>query len=195
MDQKCIQEDLSVIKRIMEDSRENLYNYGINLVVWGALVIFALLLTWYNIEVNFLLPNYWYWILAFGSGFVFEYTYGRRVLSRMPVMQLSGQIGSTLWLAILVTMVLFGVFGTITGVLTPESIGAGIAGLLAVGYLVTGEIIGVPWVKRLGYGWWIGVVALLYSSDSTHILIMAFLMFVLQFIPGVILLMRGPMND
>jgi hypothetical protein len=195
MNQTRIQEDLSIIKRIMEESRQNFYNYGINLVVWGGLVIAALMLTYINVAVYYLIPEYWYWIISFGSGFVFEFIYGRKWKDHHKAIQPANRIGSTLWMSILFTMVLFGSVGVASGAIRPENASGLIAGLLAIGYQVTGEAIKLPWVKRLGYGWWVGSVVLFFLSAKFNILLMALLMLFLQFIPGIILLVKGPKND
>ncbi len=195
MDKSNMQADLAIIKNIMEESRQNFYNYGTNLVVWGGLVIIALLLTFMNAVFYYWVPEFWYWFFAFGTGFVFESIQGRRWMLKNKVIQPANKIGSVLWMSILLTMVLYGVFGSVSG--TIQSIGASgfIAGLLAIGYLVTGESIKLKWVKRLGYGWWIGAIILFFTTGATNILVMAFLMLVLQFIPGLILLKKGPQND
>lgn len=195
MNQTRIQEDLSVIKRIMEESRQNFYNYGINLVVWGGFVIAALLFTYINETIHYLVPEYWYWIICFGAGFIFEFIHGKNWKHHNKVTHLANRIGGTLWLSILVTMVLFGSAGIASGVIRPEGASGFIAGLLAIGYQVGGEAIKLPWVKRLGYGWWVGAIALFFVSEESNILLMALLMFFLQFIPGIILLKKGPQND
>lgn len=195
MNQTRIQEDLSVIKRIMEESRQNFYNYGINLVVWGGLVIAALLFTYINAAVYYLIPEYWYWISCFGSGFIFEFIHGRKWKEHNKVVQPANRIGGTLWLSILVTMVLFAVAGIASGVIRSENASGFIAGLLAIGYFVGGETIKLPWVKRPGYGWWIGSASLFFVPGPANILLMAFPMLFLQFIPGIILLKKGPQND
>lgn len=48
MDKVKIQEDLAIIKQIMKESRQSVTNIGINLVVWGGIVIICLLFTYYS---------------------------------------------------------------------------------------------------------------------------------------------------
>ncbi|MFQ6605530.1 MAG: hypothetical protein ACE5D8_08255 [Fidelibacterota bacterium] len=195
MDQKDIQEDLAVIRRIMEESRQNFYNYGTNLVVWGGLVIAALLLTYMNTTAFYFIPEYWYWLICFGAGFAFEFIYGLKWKQGPHAIQPANRIGGTLWMSVLITMVLYGVAGISSLKIAADGVAGCIAGLLAIGYLVTGETINLPWVKRLGYGWWIGAVILFYLPPVATILFMALFMFLLQFIPGIVLLIKGPRND
>lgn len=194
MVEKKIREDLAVIKQIMLESRQNFYNVGIHLVVWGGIVILALLLTFYNLSIKYLLPEYWIWLVGFGLAWIFEfwqykrYQHGERVYNKL------NRIGSTLWMSILITMMIYGICVGVGGNLV-EGGNAIIAGLLAIGYFVTGEVIELKWIKYLGFGWWIGAIILFFSPNEIGLLIMAFLMIFLQFIPGVILVVKGPKND
>ena len=43
MVEKKIQEDLAIIKQIMQESRQRFYNVGIHFIVWGGIVIVSLL--------------------------------------------------------------------------------------------------------------------------------------------------------
>ncbi len=194
MDQKQLREDLSVIKRIMEESRQNFYNHGMNFIVWGILIISAFILTYTSMELVYLIPEYWYWIGAFGTGFMFEYIHGKQYIKKNPAGSAIGRIGSTLWMSILLTMIIFGVFGAWSGIVQHESGSGFIAGLLAIGYFVTGETIKIKWVKNLGYGWWLGAILLFYVDGSNNLLLWVVLMTLLQLIPGIILYVKGPKN-
>lgn len=194
MVEKKIQEDLAIIKQIMQESRQRFYNVGIHLVVWGGIVILALLLTYYNISVKYLFPEYWIWLVGFSLAWIFEFIQYKRYQRSERIYNKLNRIGSALWMSILITMMIYGIFGGVGGNLMEGGNGI-IAGLLAIGYLVTGEGIEMKWVKYLGFGWWMGAIILFFSPLEIGILIMAFLMVCLQFIPGVILLVKGPKND
>ncbi len=194
MVEKKIQEDLAIIKQIMLDSRQRFYNVGIHLIVWGGIVILALFLTYYSSSIKYLFPEYWIWLAGFGMAWMFEFWQYKRYQHSEIVYNKLNRIGGSLWMSILITMMIFAIFGGIGGNLVEGGNGI-IAGLLAIGYFVTGEIIEMKWIKYLGYGWWIGVIILFFSSNEIGLLIMAILMTLLQFIPGIILLVKGPKND
>ncbi|MBU0529082.1 hypothetical protein KKF86_04905 [bacterium] len=194
MVEKKIQEDLAVIKQIMLESRQRFYNVGIHLVVWGGIVILALLLTYYSLSIKFLLPEYWIWIVGFGLAWIFEFWQQKRHQNSERVYNTLNRMSGTLWTSILITMMIYIVFGGVGGHLI-EGTSAIIAGLLAIGYLVTSVGIGIKWIKILGLGWWLGSIILFFSPSEIGLLIMAVLMIFLQFIPGVILFVKGPKND
>lgn len=194
MVEKKIQEDLAVIKQIMLESRQSFYNIGIHLVVWGGIVILALLLTYYNLSIKYLLPEYWIWLVGFGLAWIFEFSQYLRKKKSDKVKNKFTRIIYTLWMSILMTMMIYSVFGGVGGNLVEGGNGI-IAGLLAIGYFVTGEVNELKWVKYLGFGWWIGVIILFFSPNEIGLLIMALLMIFLQFIPGIIMVVKGPKND
>jgi hypothetical protein len=178
----------------MLESRQNFYNVGIHLIVWGGIVILALLLTYYNLSIKYLFSEKWIWLVGFGLAWIFEfwqykrYQHGERVYNKL------NRIGSTMWMSILLTMMIYGIFGGVGGNLM-EGCNGIIAGLLAIGYFVTGEIVEMKWIKYLGFGWWLGAIILFFSPNDIGVLIMALLMMLLQFIPGMILYVKGPQND
>ena len=194
MIEKKIQEDLAVVKKIMLESRQRFYNVGIHLVVCGGIVILSLLLTYYSVFIKYLLPEYWIWLIGFTVALIFEYLQSKRYHKFTNLRNKINRIGGALWMSILITLMMFVIIGGISGQLT-NGPSAFIAGLLAIGYFVTGEAIEMKWIKYLGIGWWIGAIILFFSYNDIDILIMALLMICLQFIPGIILVVKGPKND
>jgi len=194
MVEKKIQEDLAVIKQIMLESRQRIYNVGIHLVIWGGIVILALLLTYYNLSIKYLFNERWIWIIGFGLAWIFELWQYKRYQHGKGVYNKLNRITSTLWMSILITMMIYGILGGAGGHIT-HGASAFIAGLLAIGYFVTGEVVEMKWIKYLGYGWWLGAMILFLSPNDIGVLIMALLMMLLQFIPGIILFVKGPKND
>ena len=194
MVEKKIQEDLAVIKQIMLESRQRFYNIGIHLVVWGGIVIVSLLLTFYSLSIKYLFPENWIWLIGFTLAWIFEFwQYKRKKNSERDYNKLS-RVSIAMWMSILITMMIYGIFGGMSGHFM-EGGNAIIAGLLAIGYFVTGEVNEMKWIKYLGFGWWLGAIILFFTPSDLSILIMALLMTCLQFIPGVILLVKGPKND
>ena len=194
MVEKKIREDLAVIKQIMIESRQNFYNVGIHLVVWGGIVILALLLTFYNLSIKYLFPEYWIWLVGFGLAWIFEFWQYKRNKNSERLYNKLNRIINTMWMSLLFTMMIYGIFGGLGGNFLEGGNGI-IAGLLAIGYFVTGEVNEMKWVKYLGFGWWIGAIILFFCSNEIGLLVMAILMMLLQFIPGMILYVKGPKND
>jgi len=153
-------------------------------------VIICLILSYYSITNNNIIIGELIWGIGFGCAWIFEFFLYRYQRNKNHDSTFSGNILSRLWLAVLISMMIVGVFGGLRGVID-EGAGSGIlAVFLAIGYLVSGTILNSKWVKLLGLGWWAGSILIFYSTNFNSILIWIFLMIFLQFIPGVILLIQ-----
>lgn len=132
--------------------------------------------------------------LIWGIGFSLAWAFELRVYIKGKKKNhdgtFSGNILSRLWLTILISMMIIGIFGELSGAVSSDAGSGVIAVLLAIGYIVTGTIMNSGWVKLLGIGWWLGSILIFYSSVIQSVLIWAILMTVLQFIPGIILLVQ-----
>jgi len=190
MEKHKMEADLAVIKQIMLESRQQVANIGINLVVWSGIVIICLMLSYYSITNDNIINEGLIWGIGFGIAWIFEFFLYRFQRKQDHDSTFSGDILSRLWLAVLVSMMIVGIFGGLRGIIE-DGAGSGIlAVFLAIGYLVSGTIMNSKWVKLLGLGWWAGSILIFYSTNFTSILIWIFLMIFLQFIPGVILLIQ-----
>jgi len=190
MDKLKIQEDLAIIRQIMEESRQKVTNIGLNLVIWGGIVIFCLLLTYYSMTRQTIFNEAYIWGLGFSLGWLFELGLYIKQKNRRHKGTFSGDILGRLWLTILLSMMIIGIFGELTGALKHGSGSGVIAILLAIGYIVTGTIMNSKFVKLLGIGWWGGAILIFYSTPTKSLLIWAALMTAFQFLPGIFLLLR-----
>ena len=190
MDKVKIQEDLAIIKQIMQESRQRVINIGINLVVWGGIVIICLLFTYYSKSHESIISEALIWGIGISLGWAFELRLYIKSKKKNHDSTFSGNILSRLWLTILISMMIMGVFGEISGAVSRGAGSGVIAVLLAIGYIVTGTIMNSGWVKLLGIGWWIGTILIFYSSVIQSVLIWVVLMIALQFIPGIVLLVQ-----
>jgi hypothetical protein len=58
--------------------------------------------------------------------------------------------------------------------------------ILGVSYFVTGVIYGQRWISYLSIGWWLGAVITFIWSGMNSLLVFAFMMVVLQILPGIV---------
>ncbi|MCK5332040.1 MAG: hypothetical protein KAK01_11565 [Candidatus Marinimicrobia bacterium] len=190
MDKVKIQEDLAIIKQIMQESRQSVTNIGINLVVWGGIVIICLLFTYYSMTHETIISEALIWGIGFSLAWAFELRLYIKNKKKNHDSTFSGNILSRLWLTILISMMIIGIFGELSGAISGGAGSGVIAVLLAIGYIVTGTIMNSGWVKLLGIGWWLGSILIFYTTVIQSILIWVVLMIALQFIPGVVLFVQ-----
>ncbi|MBC8400803.1 MAG: hypothetical protein H8E14_04885 [Candidatus Marinimicrobia bacterium] len=103
MDKVKIQEDLAIIKQIMQESRQRVTNIGINLVVWGGIVIICLLFTYYSMTHETKISEALIWGIGFSLAWAFELRLYIKNKKKNHDSTFSGNILSRLWLIILIS--------------------------------------------------------------------------------------------
>jgi hypothetical protein len=180
--------ELSVIKKIMQDSRRANVDNGFYYIFWGILVSTALILNYLLIVYNYpgqYIGFMWLGLMAAGSivgGFV-----GAKIRKNTKVKTFAGEILGSLWIAIGITIFTFVFMGLMTKAYNGVYISPIVSGLLAIGYFTSGVIQRIDWLKYLSFVWWLGAWALFMKPTTESMLYFAFMLIFFQTIPGFIL--------
>ncbi len=180
--------DLSVIKKIMEDSRQLNIDNGKHYLFWGILVTFALLCN-YIMALTHTTGNYigLMWFVLMISGAVIDIVIAKKESKTRKANTYAGNIIGSLWLASGIAMFMFGFLGMITKAYNPVYIFPIISTSLGISYFTSGAIQKLNWLRNVSFGWWAGAV-LLFVFPSVHsLLFFAIMMICLQIVPGIIL--------
>jgi hypothetical protein len=180
--------ELSVIKKIMEDSRNIVCNNGWHYIFWGVVVSAALIAN-YIMALTRLSQNYagLMWFVLMVGAAITGAIYERRADKKRQVKTFAGRLLGSLWFAGGVAMFMFGFIGTISGAYNPIYVCPVISTVLGVTFFTSGEIQQLKWQKALSFGWWGGAI-LLFLFPSVHtLLVFALMLIFLQVIPGIIL--------
>jgi hypothetical protein len=180
--------ELSVIKKIMEDSRTIAINNGWHYVYWGIIVSCALIAN-YIMALMKVSLNYqgmmWFVLMTIAS--IAAAITGRFAEKKRKVQTFAGKLLGSLWFAGGIAMFMVGFLGTVSGAYNPIYICPIISTILGVTYFTSGAIQQIKWLQMLSFGWWAGaVLTFLYPSIHT-LLIFALMMIFFQTIPGIIL--------
>ena len=188
MESKQAELELSVIKKIMEDSRNVVCNNGWHYIFWGIVVSAALIANYIMILVN-ANDNYigWMWLILMIAASVISGLWERRKEKQRHVKTFAGKLLGSLWFAAGIAMFMFGFAGTVSGAYNPVYICPIISTVLGVTYFASGEIQQLKWQKWLSVCWWAGAVGLFFFPSVHTLLIFAFMLVFLQTIPGIIL--------
>lgn len=180
--------ELSVIKKIMEDSRRINIDNGIHYIFWGVLVTVALLAN-YIMLLTKTSGNYvgLMWLILMVSGGIIDGIIGRKQVRSQKVQTYAGNILGSLWFASGVSMFIFGFLGPITGAYNSIFICPIICTSLGISYFTSGAIQQVNWLRNVSIGWWAGAAVLFIFPSIHSLLIFAIMMICLQIIPGIIL--------
>jgi len=188
METQQAQTELSVIKKIMEDSRKLNIDNGIHYIFWGVLVTFSLLVN-YIMLLNGTSGKYigLMWMVTMSLGAITDVFIGRNQERKSRVKTFAGKMLGSLWFASGISMFMFGFIGTMTKAYNPVFISPIIATSLGISYFTSGAIQQIKWLQNVSLGWWAGAI-IMFMFPSVHtLLIFALMMICFQIIPGVIL--------
>ena len=188
METKQAELELSVIKKIMEDSRNVVLDNGIHYIFWGVIVTSALIIN-YVMLLTRTSMNYigLMWFVLMISAAIVDGIIGYRQEKKSKVRTYAGDLLSSLWKATGIAMFLFGFLGIVTKAYNPIYISPIISTTLGIAYFTSGTIQQLKWLKNISLGWWAGAVYLFIFPSVHTLLIFAIMMICLQVIPGLIL--------
>ena len=188
METKNAELELSLIKKMMEDSRRLNIDNGIHYIFWGILVTIALLINYAMVLLK--VPGNYIglaWFILMLSGALIDGIIGRRQSKLSKVTTFTSRIMGSLWFASGIAMFMYGFLGVISKAYNPLFICPIISTSLGISYFTSGAIQQIKWLQNISFGWWAGA-AFMFIFPSVHtLLIFAVMMICLQVIPGLIL--------
>lgn len=180
------EEDLAMIRRLMSESRETAGAGGPFWVLWGAVVLAGLVLTYLTARTGLSIPPLFIWIGAIGLGWVGSFWIGRRQRERAPVETLGGRVMMGIWVGGGVTATLLGFAVPAAGLVsTSGEILGPIAMIMGTCHFASSYVTRSAAMRWMAVGWWVGGTAMLWWNGLESLLIMGALVLVLQLLPGV----------
>jgi hypothetical protein len=187
MEKQQAELEISMIKKIMEDSRKIVVYDGVGFIIWGVLVTAALLGTYFVILFKQYSYIPWIWVFFMGGGWIYSIWHYRRKESKNKVKTLAGKIMGGLWISAGITMSIIGFVSPLGHSVSPYAISPLISVILGITYSVSGIVHQQVWLRNLAVGWWAGAVIMFLYPGPQTLLIFACMMVVLQTIPGIII--------
>ena len=180
--------ELSLIKKMMDDSRKISLDNGWHFIYWGSLVTTALLLNYILIIVHAKQQCIgWMWFIMMIGGAIAGGIMEKRHERKKKVHTIAGRIIGSLWFASGIAMFIYGFLGSISGGYNSVYICPVISTSLGISYFTTGEIQQVKLLKYVAFGWWVGAVFLFFYPGIHTLLIFALMMICFQIAPGIII--------
>jgi len=106
MDQQSAIEEIALIKRVIEESRECTINYGENVIVWGVLISIAIFASYGAIAIACGFLGLWIWVAMIGAGWIYSIVKGFR--RRTVIENLGGKLLSYAWTSCGIAMTILG---------------------------------------------------------------------------------------
>jgi hypothetical protein len=181
------QQEISFIKKIMEDSRRIIVDDGLDFIFWGIVASAGLIITYFLIVTKKWEYIKWTWIVLITIGWIFSISRGIKRGKKRKAFTFTGKILSVTWVACGITMTIIGLIGIFTGSIKGVYISPSISLVLGIAFAVTGTVYEDKWIGLLSIGWWIGGIFMFVFPGIHNILMMAIMMLIFQIFPGIIL--------
>lgn len=180
--------ELSVIKKIMEDSRQIVVDNGIHYIFWGIVVTAALIVN-YAMALMKMEGKYigLMWLILMVLSAIIDGAIGLKQSKTSKARTFAGDLLGSLWMASGIAMFIFGFIGTVSRAYNPIFICPIIATSLGISYFTSGAIQQLKWLQYISFGWWGGAMVMYFFPGVHTFLIFAFMMISLQVIPGIII--------
>ncbi len=186
------EEEISVIKQIMDDSRKAVVENGWHYIYWGSIVTAAII-------VNYLMVIYgvsmyaqgMLWFFSMPAAAIVEGIIERKREKHEKVKTFAGKLINSLWTGAGVCMFILGFAGTVSGAYSANMIFPLISIVLGSAYLISGVIQQVKWLSAISIFWWGGAVVLLLLPGMHSMLFFAGMLVCFQIVPGVLLYIKS----
>jgi hypothetical protein len=185
-----LREDISFIKRILEENRYNLEERGFYYTFWGVIVLIGTGIAYALTAANLhgAIGPAWMIICLAGAGFTVFRERGR--VGQQKVKTFAGRMQAGLWSGFLISILVFVGLLFIAGAVRTGLLIAVISILLGMTYWINGLLVGLRWIQLLAFVWWAGAFAVMAVPETYAPAAMALLVAGLNIVPGIILQKR-----
>ena len=166
METKEAELELSVIKKIMDDSRKAAYDSGTQGIFWSIVVAVALILT-YLVLISEKGLQYigLIWLIVIFFGTIGSIWIGIKEKKKIRTKTFASRVLTSVWLSIGVSNSIFAFASAVAHAFNPVYLVALDSLVLGVGFYVTGTIQQIRLLKYLSYVWWLqGILFLIFPS-------------------------------
>lgn len=190
MEERSAQEDLAMIRRLMEQGRATVAAGAPHYVIWGLLLTAALVAQWAAATGRLGLASDWIWGVALGAGWLGSMVAGYRSSREARVRSAGGRTLAGIWAGTGVMLTLVAVAGLGTGAVSGHAMLGITAAALGTATFATSFVQGSGAVRAAAVLWWIGAAVLFVWQDPAALLVEAGLMAALVLAPGLRMLTR-----
>lgn len=182
------EEELSFIKKIMEDSRKVTLDNGIGFIMWGVISLLGIGLMYISHYARLGINSAYIWVVLFGIGIVHLLYTIRRDQKRDKVKTFAGSILGAVWVSCTVCSLFVLTLPLFMDVEPGRLLLTAIVFICGIGYYVSGFILRYKWIKINAFIWWaVGFLNAAVEFPHSQTLFLCSLLLFFQIIPGMIL--------
>ncbi|MGA9294184.1 MAG: hypothetical protein WCE54_23840 [Ignavibacteriaceae bacterium] len=187
MDLISAQEELSFIKKVIDDSKKILVIDGKDFIIWGIITALGLLITYFAIITKQYFLINWTWFILIGLGWIYAFVSNIKRTKKLKTKTFAGKMMGAIWFSMGVAATILGFIAGGSGAIDGIFISPAISTVVGVAYFLTGIVYGSKWMTGISIGWWLGAVYMFLFPGIYSLLIMAGMMLLFQIIPGIVL--------
>ena len=187
MDELTAQQEITFIKKVMQDSRKIVFYDGKDFIYWGIIVVICLLFTYFSVFFHTEKFIFYFWLILILLGFLGNSLFLKKRYKKLKVRSLAGKLLGLIWTATAIAMIIVGFVGPFSGAFNGVFVSPLMCTFLGPAYLLSGYLYGKKWISYLSIFWWTGAIVMFFLPGLYTLLLMAGMMVVLQIVPGIIL--------
>ncbi|MGA7721985.1 MAG: hypothetical protein WCA84_12525 [Ignavibacteriaceae bacterium] len=182
MDQQSAIEEIALIKKVIEESREFTFNIGKNIILWGVLMSAAIFASYETIVAGYNGMVLWIWVAAIGTGWIISLFWG---LGRKPSAENLGvKIISNVWTSCGIAMTILGFAGITSGAIQEWALAPVLSALIGTCFAGTAFAIKLRWVIYVGVAWWLGALLMFFVKSYEALPLFGIMMILFMVVPG-----------
>lgn len=185
------EQDLALIRRVMEESRREVVDRGKHFLIWGVIPFFGLLLTYFAATGAIAIDPAPVWLGLLGVGWIASFAVGWMDGRRARVTTLGRKLLTAVWVSVAATMTLVALAGMFGEVVPNEALPGLLSLLIAPPVFLTGTLTRDRWLVWVAGGWWLGGTLMILVPGIYTLLLMAAMALLLTALPGLVLFARS----
>ncbi len=191
MESNQIQEDMHFIKKMLENNQRTLVDNGLSYIIngLGIAVGLPITITMGFIGMEIYIP--YIWLLLIAIMVILNLIASKRIEKKQKVKTFGSEVFQAVWGACGLSVMLIFVFSFTTAGMTHPAFFTSVASILAIGYLLTGVINNLKFMKVLAIFWWLtafvsGIWEIFFALEYLPFFF-SFMVLVLQLVPATII--------
>jgi hypothetical protein len=186
MDREKAYEELSFIKKVMEDSQKALFENGKILIVLSLFSLAAVAAKVFKDFIGWKANSLFIYVPMLLIGCIYGVYSKKRAYSRMGGATYAAKSMDHLWIAFLISTFVLCIVGYASGGIRPTAVPPVVAVLFGFTQYMSGVLSNQRWISAPAFGWWISSGIMFFRPGEHAVILIGILLILFQLIPGIL---------
>jgi hypothetical protein len=184
MNKKQAYQELTFIKKFMEDSQKALIDNGIFIILMSLFALLGVALKMFKDFMGLDIHNLYIYIPLIAVGICFAAVYKSRLYAKSGGRTFASRAIDGTWTAFLISVFILGIIGYTSGGIPPLSVAPVICVLFGFHQYICGLLLNRRLFSATALGWWFSSVCLFLWPGEHSVVWVAVFLILFQLIPG-----------